>query len=242
MQLQGVLDRDDELGLGHLRQQRPQQGRLAGAGAPDHQHVGRVGGPHRRLEHRGHRGGDRAVALELLQRRLQHAVAADHHRGPLGHRGHREQPVARSQPQIEDRRGRVEAPRRVAGGGREVADHHHQLFLAAGQGRGRDAVAVGQRQDHLVVAEDVDVLHVLALQQRHQGAAAHDPADLGPELPLVLVGQPDLARDQGRRVVVADDALRDVHELLVDDVGVELLSLELQELLQEPLVRLLEEF
>ena len=149
--------------------------------------------------------------------------------------------MARGQAQIEDRRGRVETPRRVAGGGREVADHHHQLLLAAGQGRPRHAVAVGQRQDHLVVAEDVDVLHVLALQQRHQRAAAHDPPDLGLELPLVLVGQPRLAREQRRGVVVADDALRAVHELPVDGVGGKLLPLQLEELLQEPLVRLLEE-
>ena len=81
----------------------------------------------------------------------------------------------------------------------------------------------------------------LAFEQRHQRAAAHDPPDLGTELALVVVGQPDLARDQGRGVVVADDALRDVHELLVDDVGRQLLAFQLQELLKEPLVRLLEE-
>ena len=91
------------------------------------------------------------------------------------------------------------------------------------------------------MAEDVDVLHVLPLEQRHQGTAAHNAPDLGPELPLVLVGESGLADHEGRGVEVADDALGDVRELLVYDVGRQLLALQLQELPKKPLVRLLEE-
>ena len=241
MQLEGVLDGDDELGLGNLGQQRAQQGGLPRAGASDHQHVGRVGGTHRGPEHRGHLGGHGAGLLEALQRGLEHPVAADHDRGPLGHRGDREEPVPRRQPQVEDRRGRVETARGVPGGRREVADHHDQLLLAAGQRRARDPIAAGQRQDHLVVAEDVDVLHVLALQQRHQRAAAHQPPDVGQELPLVLLGEPRLAGHEGRCVVVVDDRLGALGEPPVDHVGRQMLALELQELLEQPRVRPLEE-
>ena len=91
------------------------------------------------------------------------------------------------------------------------------------------------------MAQDVDVLHVLPLEQRHQGTAAHNAPGLGPELPLVLVGEPGLADHEGRGVEVADDAPGAVHELLVDDVGGQLLALQLQKLLKKPLVRLLEE-
>ena len=91
------------------------------------------------------------------------------------------------------------------------------------------------------MAQDVDVLHILPLKQWHQGAAAHNAPDLGPELPLVLVGELGLPDHEGRGVEAADDDLGGVHELLVDDVGRQLLALQFQELLKEPLVRLLKE-
>ena len=90
------------------------------------------------------------------------------------------------------------------------------------------------------MTEDVDVLHVGPLQQRHQGAAPHQAPHVGPELALLLVGEPGPPGDQSRSVVLADDSLGDVHELPVDDIGRQLLALQLQELAQQPVVRPLE--
>ena len=236
VQLEGVLDGHQQLALGHLRQQRPQQRGLARPRAPHHQQVGRVGRAHRRLQDRPDLRGDRPGLLKLAQRGREHPVAADDHRGALGHRGDGEQPVARGQPQVQDGRGGVEPPGGVAGGGGQMADQGDQLGLAGGHGRSGDAVAVGQRQHHGVVAQDVDVLHVGPVQQRVQAAAAHQAPDPGQEVPPVLFGELVPARDQSGGVVLLEDAVGDGHELAVDDVGGELLALHVEVLLEQRLV------
>ena len=186
MQLERVLDGHHQVALGHLGQQGPDQRGLARPGAADHQHVRGIGRVHRAAEQRQHLLCDRARRQQLLQRRIQHAVTPDHHGGVLGHRGDGEQPMTRSEPQVEYRRGHVEAARGLPSRGRQVPDHRDQLFLAARHRGTLDAPAVSQGEDHLVVAEHMDILHVGPLEQGHQRAAAHQAAGIGKELPACL--------------------------------------------------------
>ena len=236
VQLEGVLDGDQQLRLRDLGDQRAQQRGLARTGAAHHQHVGRVRRTHRGPQHPDDLRRDGALLHQTRHGGVQQAVAADDHRRALRHRRDGEQAVPRGQPQVEDRRRRVETPRGVAGGGREVADHHDQLFLAARNRPHQDALAVGQRQDHVVVAEDVDVLDVVAIEQRGQRPTAHEPPDIADELLHTLGAELRRARDQSGGVVLADDGLAQVDELPVDLVGGQLLAFHVEKALEQELV------
>ena len=236
VQLERVLDGDQQLRLRDLGDQRAQQRGLARTGAAHHQQVGGVRGAHRGSQHLNDLRRDGALLDQTRHRGLQQAVTADHHRRPLRHRRDGEQAVPRGQPQVEDRRGRVEAPRGVSGSGRQMADHHDQLFLAARNRRCQDALAVGKRQHHVVVAEDVDVLDVVAVEQRGQCPTAHEPADIADELPHTLGAELRRARDQSGGVVLADDPLAQVDELAVDLVGGQLLAFHVEKALEQELV------
>ena len=86
------------------------------------------------------------------------------------------------------------------------------------------------------MAEDVNVLDVVAVEQRRQGAAAHETANVANELPHTLGAELRRARHQSGGVVLADDPLAQVDELAVDLVAGQLLALHVEEALEQELV------
>ena len=171
------LERPDRLHRADLGAQRAQHrglSRALRAGDDD-----RLPCPHRRGKERRCDGPEGLAPDELGQRRLTHAMTADHDRRPRRHPGGRCQPRAPVQPQVQPRFRLGELPGVDLGAGREEHEEVDELAVGVGDGRTTYEPAVGVLEPHVVVAEDRHVLHAWVVDQRLEAAEPEQRVEHG---------------------------------------------------------------
>ena len=208
-QLKSLLQRANDLRRADLSQQRPQQRRLARPQRPAHQNVRRRRRPHRRPQKIRRPLRQRPALHQILQPDRTMPMTTHRQKRRPAHRHSREDPLPRTQPQIQQRRRLIKPPPRLAVSGGQMRNITNHLVLI-GEHRLTHMLlpAPATAQHRIMRTEHINVLHITPAQKPLHRPRPQQRPQLIPQPVEILIGQHLAGVVQSDRLTGADHRRR----------------------------------